>query len=139
MTSNYDYIQFARHQMPLRLQLFCGHFSTRGACQAMRIWRTPPRINCSKRVAGRHEDYTVRIIPRVALTITWRVSFGSFSQQLETVMMISDESRRFGDQYGQSFPQLGHRKGRFSLWEYLIRVLLLVGVLCLSTWPEQRS
>ena len=48
-------------------------------------------------------------------------------------MMISDESRRFGDQYGQSFPQLGHKKGRFSLWEYLIRVLLVVGVSCSST------
>ena len=103
--------------MPLRLQLFCGHFSTR--CQAMRICRTPHRINCSKRLAGGHEDYTGRIIPRVLHESVLDV----FSQQLETVMMIADESGRFGDQYGQSFPQLGHKKVGFPcvsiMFEYL--------------------
>ena len=49
--------------------------------------------------------------------------FDFFSQQLETVMMIADESGRFGDQYGQSFPQLGHKKVGFPcvsiMFEYL--------------------
>ena len=107
--------------MPLRLQLFCGHFSTQG-CQAMRICRTPPRINCSKRLAGGHEDYTDRIIPRVLHGSVLDV----FSQQLETVMMIADESGRFGDQYGQSFPQLGHKKVGFPcvsiMFEHLVQM-----------------
>ena len=110
-----------RHQMPLRLQLFCGHFSTQG-CQAMRICRTPHRINCSKRLAGGHEDYTGRIIPRVAWTIT-HVSFWLFFSAIRD----GDDDCRWKREIWGSIWSVFSPDGSQE------RLVFLVGVLCLST------